>query len=238
MSESERIEDGREDPEMSTPTLRGPAPRSTARPMRRTTVRVVRQPSAAESGPDRPATRRKAAERGPDRPAARRRTGRAALRPTPTWAAVVVLLVALGVLGWTGARWRAADRLDSAHQAAVLAAQEETVSFVTISASSVDADLQRIVDGATGDFKAEFTSGTPQVREAVVENQVASTGQVLRAGLVSGDLDSAVVLVAVDASVKNVGAPDGRLSHYRVQVDLVLDPDSHRWLVSKLQFVG
>jgi Mce-associated membrane protein len=149
-----------------------------------------------------------------------------------------VLLVALGALGWTGMRWRDAQRLDSAHAGALAAAQQETVNFVTISSSSVDADLQRIVDGATGDFKAEFASGMPQVRQAVVENQVQSTGQVLRAGLVSGDLDSAVVLVAIDASVKNVGARDGRLSHYRIQVDLVLDQGSHRWLVSKLQFVG
>ena len=98
------------------------------------------------------------------------------------------------------------------------------MDFVSISASSVDGDLQRIADGATGDFKDEFTRGMPQVRQAVVENKVESTGKVLRAGLVSGDLDSAVVLVAVDATVKNVGAPDGRLSHYRIQVDLALDP--------------
>jgi Mce-associated membrane protein len=236
---SERIDDGREEPEMSVPALRSRASRPTARATRRpATGRVVTPLSAAEPGPDRPATRRRAAEPGPDRRATGRRNGRAALRRRSTWVAVVVLLVALGVLGWTGVRWRDADRLDSARRAALGAAQEETVNFVTINASSADADLQRIVDGATGDFKAEFTSGMPQVRQAVVENQVESTGQVLRAGLVSGDLDSAMVLVAVDASVKNVGAPDGRLSHYRVQVDLVLDPGSHRWLVSKLQFVG
>ena len=50
----------------------------------------------------------------------------------------------------------------------------------------------------------------------------------LRAGLVSGDRRRAVVLVAVDATVKNVKAPDGRPSHYRIQVDLVRDRDSGR----------
>jgi len=74
------------------------------------------------------------------------------------------------------------------------------------------------------------------VRAAVVENKVSSTGTILRAAIVSADLDSAVVLVAMDASVKNVGAPEGRLSHYRIQVDVVLD--GGRWLVSRLQFVG
>lgn len=163
-------------------------------------------------------------------------------RPGKPWRQVValaaVLVVALSALVWAGLRWYDGNRLAGAHQAALAAAKQTTVDFVSISASSVDGDLQRIGAGATGDFKDEFTRGMPQVRQAVVENRVESIGQVLRAGLVSGDLDSAVVLVAIDASVKNVAAPDGRLSHYRIQVDLALDPDSGRWLVSRLQFVG
>jgi Mce-associated membrane protein len=156
----------------------------------------------------------------------------------PIIALTAVLVLALSALVWAGLRWYDANQLAGAHQAALAAAKQTTVDFVSISASSVDGDLQRIATGATGDFKDEFTRGMPQVRQAVVENKVESTGQVLRAGLVSGDLDSAVVLVAIDASVKNVGAPDGRVSHYRIQVDLALDPDSGRWLVSRLQFVG
>jgi Mce-associated membrane protein len=163
-------------------------------------------------------------------------------RPGRPWRQIValtaVLVIALSALVWAGLRWYDRNQLADAHQAALAAAKQTTVDFVSVSASSVDGDLQRIAAGATGDFKDEFTRGMPQVRQAVVANKVESTGQVLRAGLVSGDLDSAVVLVAIDASVKNVGAPDGRLSHYRIQVDLALDPDSGRWLVSRLLFVG
>jgi Mce-associated membrane protein len=107
-----------------------------------------------------------------------------------------------------------------------------------VSAKTVDRDLQRVTAGATGDFKDEFTRGMPQVRAAVVENNVDSRGTVLRSALVSGDNDSAVVLVAVDATVKNAKAPQGRLSHYRIQVNVDKDAKSGRWLVSKLQFVG
>ena len=112
------------------------------------------------------------------------------------------------------------------------------MNFVSISASTVDTDLQRIVAGATGDFRDEFTRGMSQVRTAVVENNVESRGTILRSGLVSGDLDSAVVLVAIDATVKNVRSPDGRRSHYRIQVDMSRDKRSGKWLVAKLQFVG
>jgi Mce-associated membrane protein len=152
--------------------------------------------------------------------------------------AILLLAAAVVALVVTGQRWYQQQRLDSARQEALAAAKQTTVDFVSISAATVDKDLQRITAGATGDFKGEFTKGVTQVRTAVVENQVSSTGTVLRAALVSSDLDSAVVLVAVDASVKNKGAPDGRISHYRIQVDMALDPSSGRWLVSRLQFVG
>jgi Mce-associated membrane protein len=38
--------------------------------------------------------------------------------------------------------------------------------------------------------------------------------------------------------VKNTKVPDGRVSHYRIQVDVARDPASGHWLVSRLQFVG
>jgi Mce-associated membrane protein len=150
----------------------------------------------------------------------------------------VLLTLALAGLAVTGRQWYGQRQVGSAHQAALAAAKQTTVDFVTVSAATVDRDLQRVLAGATGDFKDEFTRGLPQVRAAVIENKVESTGTVLSAGLVSGDLDSAVAVVAVDAAVRNAGAPEGRLSHYRIQVDLATDPGTGRWLVSRLQFVG
>jgi Mce-associated membrane protein len=152
--------------------------------------------------------------------------------------ALVLLAAVLAALAVTGQQWYQQRRLDAARQGALAAAKQTTVDFVSISAATVDKDLQRIAAGATGGFKDEFTRGLTQVRTAVVENKVSSTGSVLRAALVSADLDSAVVLVAIDATVKNSGAPDGRISHYRIQVDMSVDQSSGRWLVSRLQFVG
>src|SRR5262245_34647231 len=155
---------------------------------------------------------------------------------------VIALPVALALAAVaavvTGRGWYQQQRLDAAHAAAVAAAKQATVDFVSINAASVDRDLQRISAGFTGDLKDEFTRNSSTVRTSVVENKVASTGNVLRAALVSGDLDSAVVLVAIDASVRNTGAPDGRISHYRIQLDMGLAPDTGRWLASRLQFVG
>jgi Mce-associated membrane protein len=159
-------------------------------------------------------------------------------RRLPLIGAAVALALALAAAVVSGYQWYQDRALDEARQQALAAAKQTSVNFVSVSASSVDRDLQRIVAGATGDFKDEFVRGQAQVRTAIVENKVESRGTVLRAGLVSGDRRSAVVLVAVDATVKNVKAPDGRASHYRIQVDVTRDGESGAWLVSKLQFVG
>lgn len=151
---------------------------------------------------------------------------------------VLLLAAALAGAGVQGHRWYVDRATDQARREAVAAARQAAVNFVSVSAASVDRDLSRITAGATGDFKDEFTRGQAQVRAAVVENKVQSQGTVLRAGIVSGDRRRAVVLVAVDATVRNVKAPDGRPSHYRVQLDLVRDRDSGDWLVTRLQFVG
>jgi Mce-associated membrane protein len=218
-----------EDPSLEDPSPADPSPDGRRRPDDATTDEGAVDAGAAGAGPDGGAARRRR------RPDGIRRLG----RPAPATAALLAALcLALAALGVVGQRWYGDRQLDSAHRQALAAARQTTVNFVSISASSVDSDLRRISAGATGEFREQFDRGQPQVRSAVVENKVESRGSVLQAGLVSGDTRSAVALVAVDATVKNVHSPEGRPSHYRIQVDLTRDGATGRWLVSRLQFVG
>ncbi len=166
----------------------------------------------------------------PPRPVTNRRWRIAA------WLLLVLLLGALTAAGVFG--WQRFDQqqTEAARQQALAAARQDTVDFVSISAATVDRDLQRISDHATGEFKDEFTQDKAQVRAAVLENKVDSRGSALRAAIVSASRRTAIVLVAVDATVKNTNAPDGRLSHYRIQVTMA--NQSGRWLISQLTFVG
>jgi Mce-associated membrane protein len=151
--------------------------------------------------------------------------------------AAVLVLAALAT-GYAGFTWHAAHERAAVIAEVLATSRQFAVDFVSINASTVDQDLARVSLGATGDFGDEFQRGMSTVRTSVLDNKVSSTGQVLRAGIVSADSDSAVVLVAVDATVKNVKSPDGRVSHYRIQLDLVRAEGGDRWLVSRLQFVG
>ncbi|MGH3727224.1 MAG: hypothetical protein ACRDTU_00560 [Micromonosporaceae bacterium] len=160
-----------------------------------------------------------------------------------TWLVVNIILalaLAAGVVV-SGALGVAAYRDHVKRQGleeATTAARQTVVDFLTISAASVSRDLDQVLDNSTGEFRRQYKAGMSEVRAAVVQNKVASKGKVLRAGVLSGDEDSAVVLVAVDARIKNVRSPKGRKAHYRVQVDMTYDDKKDRWLVSRLEFVG
>jgi Mce-associated membrane protein len=191
-------------------------------PVRRSIVERARRRTAA------------AAARTPRKKA----PGRTHERRMTTAAVAVVLCLAVAAAVWFGSRWYGDRTLAQAHQQALAAAKQTTVNFVSVSAASVDKDLQRITAGSTGDFRDEFTRGQAQVRAAIMANNVESHGTVLRAALLSGGRRSAVVLIAMDATVRNTNAPDGRVSHYRMQVSVARDAKTSRWLVSNLQFVG
>jgi Mce-associated membrane protein len=150
-----------------------------------------------------------------------------------------VLLVAATVLAIVAvSRWQDQRQLEGVRQEALAAAKQAAVNFVSISDSTVDSDMQRIIDGATGDFKDQYVSNRATFKDQVVANKASSTGTVLRAAILSNDSDSAVVLVALDATVRNTGTPDGRLSHYRMQLSMARDADTGKWLVAQLDFVG
>jgi Mce-associated membrane protein len=147
---------------------------------------------------------------------------------------VAVALLATAVVLGVSARDRQGD--DRARADAVQAARQTVLNFVSISSGTIDRDLQRVSDGATGQFAEEFNKGKPQVKDVVVKNRVKSTGRILESAVVSSDRDSAAVLVAVDGTVVNVSAPKGQLRHYRIRVDMAKEKNA--WRVSKLTFVG
>jgi Mce-associated membrane protein len=217
--------------------IKGDEPRRRSAARRRVTRRRPAAPDAVTEVLRRLDEEDAAARTAPRRRPVNRAGRRGARRIIISWT-TAVLCVALAAALWAGAEWYGDRRLAEAHQQALAAAKQTTVDFVSASAASVDRDLQRILAGSTGDFKEEFGRGQAQVRAAVVENNVDSRGTVLRAALISGDLRRAVVLVAMDAVVRNTNAPQGRPSHYRIQVEVSRDRGSGRWLVSRLQFVG
>lgn len=150
---------------------------------------------------------------------------------------LVVLAAAAVALAATsyGRLATASDRADR-REAVLDSARQQAVNFTTLDYQHLDRDLGRVLRGATGGFRTQFRAGTQDLSALVTQNKAVSRGEVLDAGLVSSDDDSARVLVVADSTVTNAADPKPQKRHYRMQLDLVRHGD--RWLVSDLQFVG
>ena len=162
-------------------------------------------------------------------------------RPASAVAVVaVVAAVALVAAGLLAPRLGAAAARDDRRAEVLQAARQATVDFTTLDYRHLDRDLDRVLQGATGGFRKQFRAGTHDLERLVTANKAVARGQVLDAGLVSFDDDSARVLVAADSTVTNTGNPAPQKRHYRIQLDLTRGgpPGHSRWLVSDLTFIG
>ena len=148
-------------------------------------------------------------------------------------ALTVAALVGVGVLA---PRISSASTRDSQRADVLHAARQAAVNFTTLDYRHLDRDLGRVLRGSTGDFRKQFQAGSKNLTSLVTANKAVAKGEVLDAGLVSSDSDSAVVLVVADSRVVNTASPKGEQRHYRLQLSLVLHEG--QWLVSDLTFVG
>ena len=157
----------------------------------------------------------------------------------PRWlvAALAVLVLALLV---TGAvllpRWQDARAEEERRRDVLRAATAEVVAFTTLDYRDIEPSVDRVLEGATGDFKDQFEASRSQLEQLSRDNESVSEGRVLEAGVVSMDEDSATVVVVADSQVTNKSTDEAQPRHYRLQLDLVLEDG--RWLTSDLQFVG
>ena len=154
------------------------------------------------------------------------------------------LLLALSVLGLLlmaalvalALQLRSYEQVDDDRAAAVQAAQQSALNLTSIDNEDFKADVQRVLDGATGSFKTDFEARSKELAQVLAQNQVASEGKVIDAGLVRYDDLNATALVVVDSNVKNVAVPEGRVNTYRMR--LTLERRGDQWLTSMLEFVG
>jgi Mce-associated membrane protein len=146
----------------------------------------------------------------------------------------VAAVVLTGAFGWNLYQQH---RSDTARNAAVQAAKTTVIAMMSVSATSVDRDMHRVLTTSTGTFAQQYKANESQVRSAITENKVRARGTVLFAAVTSLDVGkSATVYIAADTVVHNVSAPKGTKTHSRVRAT-VADVNG-TWLVSKIVFVA
>jgi Mce-associated membrane protein len=116
-------------------------------------------------------------------------------------------------------------------------ASKEAAAFVNISYTDAQSGIDAVMAGATGDFKDQYAKATDALVKLLTDNKSVRTGEVLWAGVVAQDPDSATVILATTGTVKNTQTGDTpKAENYRIQLQLV--SEKGRWLTSDLQFVA
>lgn len=159
----------------------------------------------------------------------------------PRWARLVaiiasVLVIALVAVGaWLIVDRQSANERDERREAYLQAARQTVLNLTTINADTADADVARLLEGATGDFKAEFEGREGPFVEVVQQAGVDTTGEVIEAGIQNEDGTCASSLVASRAMVSNADQTEPEARDFRLRVTIC--DENGRLLASKVEFV-
>ncbi len=143
-----------------------------------------------------------------------------------------------GVMSWRTHEARERAQVQQERYGDVLAAAtDEAEAFINIRYDDARDSIDRVAEGATGEFKKQYSSSTEGVLQVLRQEKSVMEGKVLWAGVVDVDQDSATVIAATSGTVANRQTDNQPVArNFRLRLDLVLEDG--RWLTNDLQFVG
>lgn len=151
---------------------------------------------------------------------------------------VTIVCVLIGLAGILVPKAFSSDDGERADRQQVVAvATDFAVAYNTYDVAKV-ADYQKRVKGLLStSYNKEFDAVTSQIFKALVDKkQVSSGAKVLGVAVDSIDKDSAVALVAVDASLTNTDNKAAVARHMRWRLNLVKAKGT--WVINKLESVA
>jgi Mce-associated membrane protein len=148
--------------------------------------------------------------------------------------AVAVALAAL--VGWLGFRAYQSEQVQTQRSQLLQVAKQGALNLTTIDWQKAESDVQRILDGAAGQFHDDFAKRAQPFIEVVKQAKSTTVGTITDAGLESQTADSAQVLVAVTVTTANAGAPQPDPHGWRMRISVQKVGDQAK--VSNVEFVA
>ncbi|KLO31370.1 hypothetical protein ABW16_00375 [Mycolicibacter heraklionensis] len=138
---------------------------------------------------------------------------------------VAAIAALCAMVGWFGYRGYQTHLAQQQRQLFLQAGRQGALNLTTIDYAQADADIQRILDSATGSFRDDFEKRSQPFIDVVKKAQSRSEGTITEAGLESQDGNEARVLVAVTVKTSLAGAaePEPRAWRMRMTVQQVGD---------------
>ena len=163
-------------------------------------------------------------------------------RLNPILYVVALLLACACVVGGVLAYGAHQERADAAEEQerygdVLQSATTETEAFINIDYRKAQESIDAVAAGATGDFLAQYEESTEEVIAVLEQNKSVMDGEVVWAGIVDADADSATVIAATTGTVANVSTENKPVErNFRIKLDLQLVDGE--WRTGNLEFVG
>ncbi|MGE2723756.1 hypothetical protein [Mycolicibacterium pulveris] len=175
------------------------------------------------------------AEEAPAQPPTNRRRWGRILKAVGMTLAILctgALLAASGYMVW---QHREAADLEKLQAEYAAAGRQSVVTLMSLDFNNAEADVQRIIDNSTGQFRTDFEAQAKDFVQVAQDSKVVTDVTVNSTAVESMNQDSAVVLVAATSRVTNAAGAQQEPRAWRLSVDLQRDGDQIK--MSKVEFV-
>ncbi|WP_231639662.1 mammalian cell entry protein [Mycobacterium sp. Marseille-P9652] len=135
-------------------------------------------------------------------------------------AGVVIVAALAGLVGWVGLRAHEAQQVRERRAFFLQAGRREALNLTTVDFRQANTDVQRILDGATGQLLDNFSQRSQPYIEVLLRTRSTSVGTVTEAGVESQSGDRAQVLVAVTVRTSNATAAQQEPHAWRMRLSL------------------
>ena len=147
--------------------------------------------------------------------------------------AVVVALA--GLVGWFGLRVNHSHQAQAQRNLCLQVAKQGALNLTTIDWQHADADVHRILDGATGEFYDDFAKRSQPFIEVLKQAKAKTVGTISEAGLESETTDSGQALVIASVQSSDNVEAEQVPKEWRMRIDVQKIGDQVK--VSKVGFV-
>ncbi len=160
--------------------------------------------------------------------------------PVRTVALVLATLLTMGLLSLTGLMvWQHREHAEQHQRAAeyAAAARQGVINLMSIDYATAQDSVQRVLDGSTGRFRANFADTAEDFVKALQDEKITTKATVNDAAVESMTADSAVVLVSATSRREGPQAPKDQQQPRMWRVVLNLERDGGQIKMSGVEFV-
>lgn len=131
---------------------------------------------------------------------------------------LVSALALTGTVGWLSMRAYQSHQAQLQRNLFLQTGRQAALNLTTIDYNQAEANVQRILDSATGAFYDDFQRRSPAFVNVVQQARSKSEGTITAAGIESEQADQAQVLVAVTVKSSNAAAADQPPRAWRMRI--------------------